>query len=1372
MNTTFRIRLVACSVLLVGLAFVQAPGLLVSDTKFDLAADPVGFLSRALHLWDPTAIFGQLQNQAYGYLWPMGPFFAAGDLLGVPAWAVQRGWLALVLVVAFGGAALLARELGLRSDLACLVAGLAYATSPRMLSTLGPISIEAWPSAVAPWVLLPLVVGARRGSPVRAAGLSALAVGTVGGVNAAATAAVLPLGALWLLTRTPGPRRRSMVIWWPVLTFLATAWWLVPLFLLGAYSPPFLDWIESAGITTFSATPFDVLRGTSAWVGYVDPGWGAGAVLVRLGYLVMNSGIVLALGLVGLAAVRLPHRRFLVLGLLTGLLLTSAGHVGATVGWGAGTVSDLLDGVLAPLRNVHKFDPVVRLPLVLGLAGLVEELSRRARPGSSEQGVPRVVRGPVTALVVLGVVGAALPVALGQLPPSGPVLGTPPYWQAATRWLDAEVPTTTLYAPGTGFGDYLWGSPRDEPFQYLGERRWAVRNAVPLTPAGTIRYLGSLEDRLADGEGSLALTRALRRAGIGAVVLRHDVRAGQDVPDPVLVRQALIDSPGVRLVRSFGPEVGGEPVLTTDQGRLVVNGGWQTSVRALEVFEVDGGAAPAVAAPGDPTVLVGGPEDVVDALDADLLGAGPTVLAAATDTGREPAGRVLLSDGMVDRERTFGRIHEATSAVRVPGSVRRTQNRVADYDVPGVDGWRTRGRLIGARSLSASASGSDATAFGGAVPAQSPYAAVDDDPATAWQGAAGGDGRVWWRVGLTRPLDSSRVRLEAPLDGPSTSFVRVSSDAGTSQVVPLRAGSSVEVGLPGRPRRWLRVEEQQPRTGQLALTEVSAPGLTVARSLALPAVPDAWPLPAGILLRRLDGSRGGCAVVEGRVPCRESQARAPEERRTVDRVVRLPRLGAYDATLTARGLPGSELEQLVQAGQLVTVEASSTGPLDLRASGLAAVDGRATTTWTPRLDDAAPSLTLRWLRPQLVRGVTLGLDREAPARAVRRVALVWPDGRREVPVGKDGTVAFAGQPPIRTDELRIIVLDSTDTLSIDAGGVAEPLPPGVSEVSLDGAPLPPAPSPVDRVFACGTGPDVVVGGAVARTRVVGAPADLVAGRSVRAEPCDGTALAVALAPGATRVLLRGDDAVTADRLVLRRGSASPAPAGSVQARGVASPPATRVVRPPSEAGTVVLRQNVNPGWVGTQGGRRVRSFASDGWQQGWRTGGDGVVRATFEPDSTYRAGLVLGGVLALLLVLGLVVPGGRWPRPLRRGRDAWDSCREREPGRAARAAGAGGALLVGGLLGGWPGFLGGVVAAAAVVALGRRGEWPARLLAPSTVGLAALAYVVRPWGSSEGWAGNWAWAGQLVVVGVVALGVLVLRDRRTVASSTGRSTNR
>ena len=120
------------------LAFIQDPGFLISDTKFDLVVDPAGFLHRALHLWDGQGAFGQLQNQAYGYLWPMGPFFWLGLLATARAgWSSGCGGPACCRGVHRRVQAV-ARARHRARTLACLVAGLAFALSPRMLTDAGP----------------------------------------------------------------------------------------------------------------------------------------------------------------------------------------------------------------------------------------------------------------------------------------------------------------------------------------------------------------------------------------------------------------------------------------------------------------------------------------------------------------------------------------------------------------------------------------------------------------------------------------------------------------------------------------------------------------------------------------------------------------------------------------------------------------------------------------------------------------------------------------------------------------------------------------------------------------------------------------------------------------------------------------------------------------------------------------------------------------------------------------------------------------------------------------------------------------------------------------------------------------------------------
>lgn len=1423
-----RLRLAATSALLLGLAFLQAPGLLMADTKFDLAVAPDAFLSRATHLWDGEGAFGQLQNQAYGYLWPMGSFFWLGDAVGLPGWVVQRLWIALVMIVAFLGAALLVRALGVRSHLAIVLAGLAYATSPRMLSTLGPISIEAWPSSVAPWVLLPLVIGASRGSPRRAAMLAGLAVAMVGGVNATATFAVIPLGAIWLLTRQRGPRRTALMIWWPFFTLLGTLWWLIPLFLLGAFSPPFLDYIETASVTTFPTTVFDAFRGTSAWVPYVDPSWRGGHLAVTQFYLILNSGLVLALGVLGLLVCR-RDRLFLVLGLLCGLLLVTMGHTGSVTGWFAEPLSGLLDAALAPARNVHKFDPIVRLPLVIGLAWAIEraawlmgESSERrggdpadadidadtgagADTGAAAPSAPSAPSGlsglqTMGLIGVIGVVGASLPIVTADLSPTRSTVEIPGYWGEAAQWLAADAARSdnsqdgaggdgggvALLAPGSSFGSYLWGSPRDEPMQVLADSRWAVRNAIPLAPEGNIRLLDAIEERLATGVGSSGLAPYLARAGVATVVVRNDLVPDPDVPVPALVHQALESSPGLGLVASFGPEVGNDASIEIEERRALVEDGWAERRPAVEIYRVDataGGTDAAVAPESVESlpVVAGGSEDLLGLLDAGLIGDLPTRLAYDVAGGdqtadADPAGPVILTDGLLERERFFGRVHDGYSAVISPGDVRRTGNPTADYLPPDAEGWSTRARFDGAASISASSSRSDADNPGGARPANLPFAAIDADPETEWISQAGVEEQTtWWQVDLAQERAVSQVSLTLGRGGTERAQVRVITESGSSDAVDLEQGTPVTVTVPvDAPTSWVRVETT---IGVLSLADVQIPEVEVTRSLVLPDLPAAWGSPSAIVLRALHDARTGCVRVDGRVPCVAAQTRDSEEPVAMRRTFALPEQSSYRWSATARPRSGAELDALLQRGLGFGVRASSYGVPDPRAGAIAAADGDPGTTWVADRGDVQPTLSLNWLGEREVDELTLAVPDDAPIASPTKVRVSWGDDEDEaedLDVADDGTITLSD--PVETDGLDIQIIRSTATGSIAADGTFAPLPVGVGEVSIaDHEDLGVRLTREVERFACGSGPDVTIDGSEVPTALRTSRAALYAGEVARVEACDGVQ-SVEWPAGAHDVDLTASDVAAPATFV----ALDPAAALGVGA-SLAPAPGDESRREVSSGGVLALRQSTNPGWEASQGGSTLRSVVLDGWQQGFVLRDDEPVDLRFVPQRPYLVGLVAGGVAwAVLVALLFLRPApGRLARSRRFAglERRWGGIREElwgdddMPGvretRAPRLVMGVVALVAGGLLGGWLGLVSAALGAALAVLGGLGGLAPRRstaALVATLPFLAAVGYVARPWASPNGWAGEWSWPHYLVLITLGALFVATSRGARDAAT--------
>ncbi|MGH3561180.1 MAG: alpha-(1-_3)-arabinofuranosyltransferase domain-containing protein, partial [Mycobacterium sp.] len=264
-------------------SFAQSPGRVSPDTKLDLTANPMRFLARAANLWNSDLPFGQAQNQAYGYLFPHGTFFLAGDLVGLPGWVTQRLWWAVLLTVGFWGLLRVAETLGIGSPTSRVIGAAAFALSPRVLTTLGSISSETLPMMLAPWVLLPVirVLRADRDRAVRAlAGQAGVAVALMGAVNAVATLAGCLPALIWWACHRPNRLWWRFTGWWLSAMLLALLWWVVALTLLRRISPPFLDFIESPRVTTRWTSLVEVLRGTHSWTPFVAPNATAGAPLI------------------------------------------------------------------------------------------------------------------------------------------------------------------------------------------------------------------------------------------------------------------------------------------------------------------------------------------------------------------------------------------------------------------------------------------------------------------------------------------------------------------------------------------------------------------------------------------------------------------------------------------------------------------------------------------------------------------------------------------------------------------------------------------------------------------------------------------------------------------------------------------------------------------------------------------------------------------------------------------------------------------------------------------------------------------------------------------------------------------------------------
>lgn len=837
------------------LAFIQSPGKTVADTKHDLVANPVGFLSNSLSMWSDTMTLGQLQNQSYGYLFPQGPFFAFFDLFPdwlIADWVTQALWWSLTLCLAFTGLYRLAEAIGVGTHTTRVIAALLYALSPRVITTLGAISSEAWPVALAPWIALPLVRVCLRQSSVarhevvKAILLSGLAVLSTGAVNAVSTAAAcIPAGLILLFSAFMGPRRARawmMLAGWLAVCAIVSLWWIIPLLLLGGYAAPFTDYIESSGVTTRWLTLAEVLRGTTSWTPFVSVERIGGNALVSQPVLIYATMAVSAIGLVGLGMRRMPMRRMWLAMALIGIVIMAAWTEPFGPLWQQ--AREALDSSLAPLRNLHKFDTVLRLPLMLGVAHALSALPwpavqlglllpARTRVSSrstadaeaeveaeADKRTPswlhpeRNVRVAASMLVLAIVVGATAPAWSARLAPTGGYKQVPAYWQEAADWINAHgANTRTLLLPSAPFADQDWGNTRDEPLQPLAQVPWAVRDAIPLVPPEAIRGLDGLRDALTRGREVPALDATLRNNGIGYLLVRHDLANDYRADSLTKIQRTLRSSASMEKVAEFKNEDGNTAIEIWGAGDTVAR-------------EHSGGAR------------------IIEQDQIPLVTGGPEVLARLNEVDQDAPVRILaganagtVTDTPARRGRNYGEVKTAESGILAEGEDTHVRNLVPDYTVVGVPLVQT---ITGRTQIEVSSSASEPYNIGGAASDHSVNALVDGDPTTWWEPLAGTGQAEYVSLRLEKPASSPTLTLTGA-KVPALVQVKTGGDYPTSKTVQLDPGTPTKVTLSGEVSA-IRITARIAPIG-FALSELELfDGTENLTPVRLPVVPDSSPV--------------------------------------------------------------------------------------------------------------------------------------------------------------------------------------------------------------------------------------------------------------------------------------------------------------------------------------------------------------------------------------------------------------------------------------------------------------------------------------------------------------------------------------------------
>jgi arabinofuranan 3-O-arabinosyltransferase len=1251
------------------LAFWQKPGWAVTDTKIDLHVDPRRFLADVASVWTPTRDLGEVHSGQYsGYLWPMGPFYAALHAVGLAPWVVQRLWLGVMLALAaWGMLRLLDVLIGRRRGIVHIVATAFFVLNPYTVVFAARTSITLLGYAALPWLLVAVYHGVRQTRGWRGwwwpAAFALMFTSIGGGINAAIVFWMC-IGPLLLLLYQP---ILGQVRWRNSVGFLlragglsiaASLWWIVPLLVHVKFGIDFLRFTEQPRSIWGTNSVTESLRLMGYWTSYIGVGYygiqrpffSDGGTLLFAAPVLLASLVLPAAALTGFAWTR--HWRyapfFLAL-VIVGVLIMAAGFPDGTplrksLEWGYANVF-----VLRPLRTGNKAAPLVALGIgaLLGLAvhgawSRVQQIERGGFRRAARVGLPALLG----ALILAG----AWPLIRGRaLDDQLTWKGIPAAWRDAGKGLDRDLAPNTraMILPGQIFGFYRWGGTIDAILPRLTDRPVAVRYETPYSDLHAVDLQLQADqlvqqDRLVPGQ----LRPLLGLMGVSAVVSATDddiSRSGAVAPS--LAARTLAAQGFVRPDRSYGP-----PRRVADATGELDSTPVLPQVRR---YDLSGGRGTVGVLPRSPATIVDGSAEGLATLaafgslpaEAPIFYAGdltPAELRSAARTGAQ----VVVSDS--NRRRIFLPQH---SQQNLGPTLPATNPIPKNFAV--LDPFPDKGSAAQTVAVLRGAIAIDAPTdpVGNVFPEHRPFAAFDGRLDTAWLADRSVDKpRRWVQVTFQRPRNVPYVDVY-PANGRYGVVTEVEVNG---RRTPVGSGWT-RLPVDARGVRTLRIRlsgVRQPTNGDdgsnAGLREVRIPGLRVSELLRPPVL--AGRSLAGRDLRRVELTYLMTRTTGDQPFRRDSVTGDPglgglreraDGERDFSRLVFTPASRSYDVRAWVNpgaDAPDSALDRLagLTGGATFDSNARFHGRPAYRASS--AFDADPATAWIGIIvpgQSRPPWIQWRTARPTPVTQLRI----TPPAGAIRRptvVRLSWSGGQTPpLRVNGDGTVVLPR--PARARRFRLTILASAFPLGTSradrsrrAVGIATLRVAGLGPVVV------PRQGPL-RV-RCGV-VSISVAGRTVGMRPTGTLAALNAGAPLRARSCTGRATMgtgvreVRTLPGPFDVDLLSLSSAAPARL--------PAPVGGgrVTDSGRSGRNTWDGVRVALKGPSwLVLGESFDEGWRAACDGRSLGApQVIDGYANGWRAPADcRNVAFTFAPQKQVDRSQLISAIVCALLALFLL----------------------------------------------------------------------------------------------------------------------------------------